>query len=367
MVYSLSNGGAERVACSWANGLVRLGHKVSILTNLKDKSYLVDERINLIQCKSILLGKTSLFAKVIRSIINPFILFYQLLHIYKIKNIDTVINVLYIRPYTLLISRLFSRRNFPIIMTDHNVYERPKEDKFSWRVWRNKFFDNKFFDIVTVLTKRDKEILDKKNFSNIEVLYNPLFLTPVSKVPIKNNAILAVGRIDVWRIKGFDLLIRAWDKISYKYPDWKLKIVGKGSTDSIRYLKSLITNCQNAIEFCPFNNDIVKEYQDASVFVLSSRYEGWGLVMIEAMSQGCAVIACDYKGRQSEAITDGENGLICETDNVEALANKISMLIDDTKLRTTLQEHAIKSVDFYHEDKVAKRLEKIILDCIKND
>ncbi len=114
-------------------------------------------------------------------------------------------------------------------MTDHNAYERPEGHEMPLRQKRCKFRYNKYFERVTVLTNRDKEIMDSKGFRNVEVLHNPLFLKTADTVAEKDNVILAVGRIDAWNYKGFDLLINAWNKIFMKYPDWKLKIVGSGS------------------------------------------------------------------------------------------------------------------------------------------
>ena len=113
-----------------------------------------------------------------------------------------------------------------------------------------------------------------------------------------NNFTLAVGRLNDWHYKGFDLLLKAWHCIGKEHPDWYLRIVGHGDEEAVSYLKSLAA-CIPNIEFKSHTPNIREEYQKASVFVLSSRYEGFGLVLTEAMSQGCDCIACDYKGRQS--------------------------------------------------------------------
>ncbi len=246
-------------------------------------------------------------------------------------------------------------------MTDHNAYERPDGIKMKWRQQCNKFFDNRLFDLVTVLTKRDKEILTRKGINNVEILHNPLFLEPVKTVPCKQKIILACGRLDAWHYKGFDVLIKAWRDIAPKYPDWKLRLIGHGSDQTKEFLYNIAGKDTENFEIVPYTTSIQKEYQDASIFVLSSRYEGWGLVMVEAMSQGCATIACDYNGRQAEVITDGENGLLCKPDNVDDLKRKISNLIEDEDLRHQIQEKAIPSTTRFAEPTVASKLEALIL------
>ena len=206
----------------------------------------------------------------------------------------------------------------------------------------------------------------KKGIKNVEVLYNPLFLNPIGKIPKKMNIVMAAGRLDGWHVKGFDLLMKAWKEISPKHPDWKLRLVGQGTEHTKEYLINLAKPYADSIEFVPYTPNIQEEYKNASIFVLSSRYEGWGLVMIEAMSQGCAVIACDFKGRQHEAIKDGENGLLCKTECPDDISKKVEILITESNLRERLQNNAVNSLDYYAENVVAKRLEKIIISCVIN-
>lgn len=360
IVYSLTGGGAERVAASWANGLSRRGHQVYVLTNPDGQTYSLNDNVTIIRRKFLMGESLSFGKKLFGKVIEPSVDFLQIRKLFKEIHPDAIIDVLNVSAIPLVLAHRMSFRHFPIIMTDHCSYERPKEGEYSFKYKFNKYIVNRLFDAVTVLTKRDKQVLLDKGIRNVEVLYNPLFFSPLSEVPCKENVILAVGRINAWRTKGFDLLIRAWDKIASNYPEWKLRIIGKGSTASIDFLKGLITCSFRQIEFVPFTKDIEEEYKKASIFVLSSRYEGWGLAMIEAMSQGCAVVACDYKGRQAEAITDRVNGLLCEVESEEDIARKVSQLIEDEGLRTTLQQNAIHAVDYYHEDKVAERLERLI-------
>ena len=77
-----------------------------------------------------------------------------------------------------------------------------------------------------MLTEADKKYINGR-LKNVHVMYNPLFLSPLKKLPAKENTILSVGRLDAWHYKGFDVLISAWKDISQIYPDWKLKIIGK--------------------------------------------------------------------------------------------------------------------------------------------
>lgn len=134
------------------------------------------------------------------------------------------------------------------------------------------------------------------------------------------------------------------------------------------------------IEFLGFQKDIEKLYQEASIFVLSSRYEGFGLVLIEAMSQGCACVACDYKGRQREILSPlqgdslkvngysdhgieaTENGILCEPEDVEALAEAIKKMIEDDEYREGIRANAIERSKYYSIENTMDRWEKYLVE-----
>lgn len=367
-VHALNWGGAERVASCWANGLASLGHDVSVITDLNvGQAYELDPCVKIVQRKVYKKKSNSFFEKLKFVVLNQIYALKQSYNIFKKDTPDVFINVLYLHQILLLFARFFAGVKTKIIQTDHNAYERPKGSEMKLSQKRNKFFDNRFFDLVTVLTKRDKDILAAKGFKNVEVLYNPLFLKTVNQVPKKGKVILVAGRMAVWHTKGFDILIKAWDKIAHKFPDWKLKIIGAADEKAKEMLSKLGSSSLSQIEFADFSKDMQSEYATASIFVLSSRYEGWGLVLVEAMSQGCACIACDYKGRQAEIVENEVNGLICEPENVDELASKMQKLISDGALREKLQKNAPLSVEKFEEIKVAKNLEDLIIKVVNEN
>ena len=173
-------------------------------------------------------------------------------------------------------------------------------------------------------------------------------------------------------------------KLSSTGESWKLQIAGAGREESLNYLKQLCkeNGVEDSVEFLGFRKDVEKLYQESSIFVLSSRYEGFGLVLIEAMSQGCACVACDYKGRQREIIAPLEkseqsskfnvqsssckfeacdNGILCEPDNVEALAEAMAEMIMDDEYRESVRKNAIERSDYYNLDNTMDRWESLLL------
>lgn len=282
--------------------------------------------------------------------------------------------------------------NIPVIATEHNAFERPSSAPMSAGLRFSKFVLNKWYDHVTVLTEADKRVIGNR-LKHVTVMPNPLALVPVSVVPEKEKVILAVGRLDAWHVKGFDLLFRCFQQLVHsaecreqrraealnkKYKinnkddeyidscDWRLQIAGGGSEESLNYLKGLCRECgvEDRVDFLGFQEDIESLYKKAEIFVLSSRYEGFGLVLIEAMSQGCACVACDYKGRQREIIQDDSQGLCCEPDDVDALAQALMRMIEDEDYRKTVQKNAVERSKYYDTNKTVRRWEKLINEII---
>ncbi len=374
----LSFGGAERAAVSWANGFYRRGHEVMMISNLNEPiTYQLDSGIDLRQLVSDSQNKIKKWSSSFRIVRKNL----------KKKRPDIVIGVM---PMCSFIARVASLGlNVPVIATEHNSFERPDSVPFTYWNRKAKFSLNKLYHHVTVLTKADADVIGKR-LINIHVMPNPLALVPMQTAPRKEKVILAVGRLDSWHVKGFDVLIRAWARLVssslflVSSEGWKLQIAGTGSEESLNYLKQLCkeNGVEDSVEFLGFRKDVEKLYLEASVFVLSSRYEGFGLVLIEAMSQGCACIACDYKGRQREILNPAQDqsletrnlnletrnrkfeacdtGILCEPDNVEALADAMAKMITDDKYRESVRVKAIERSNYYSIDNTIDRWEELL-------
>jgi glycosyltransferase involved in cell wall biosynthesis len=200
---------------------------------------------------------------------------------------------------------------------------------------------------------------------------NPLTFSPSFHPEEKQTYILAAGRLDSWYVKGFDLLIEAWGKAikcldEEKRNKWYLYIAGQGSNSTIEFLKKRCqySSVSDSIVFGGYQSDMKQLYNRASIYVLSSRSEGFPMVLIEAMSQGCACVATDFKGRTREILRDDNDGIICLPDDVDGLCKGLISLIQHEDLRKNLQNNAyIRSFDF-SSDKIVCRWESMISDII---
>lgn len=151
------------------------------------------------------------------------------------------------------------------------------------------------------------------------VIYNPLTLIPGDISKGTSKRFLAVGRFSRQH-KGFDLLIKAFDLFARNNSEWSLDIVGEGPEEKL--YRELIKEykLEDRITIHPFTNHIQDFYSKAQVYVLSSRWEGFGLVLVEAMAHGLPVISSDLP--TSKEIL-GDFGLYFENGNIEDLARRL--------------------------------------------
>ena len=393
----LCHGGAERVAVSLANGFVARGHEIMFFADLyEEQTFILHDAVKLQNLVPQTNNKFKKWGGAIR------LLRKQL----KKEKPDVIIGIMSLCSIVAKIASIGI--GVPLIATEHNSFERPESVSMPLMKKIYKFYICKFFSCVTVLTSADRIVIGER-LKNVFVMANPLGIKPIKELGQRKNVILAAGRVDDWHYKGFDVLIRAWAQIVSSSEllvssrEWKLVIAGVWRNPETRtYLDGIAKECGvlDKIEYTGFVEDMQKLYAESSIFVLSSRYEGFGLVLIEAMSQGCACIACDYKGRQREImIPEGqgsklppslsraprlrdstasvddlrfkvqgsnnkvelcETGILCEPDNVEALAEAMKKMIEDDEYRESVRAKAIERSKYYSIENTMDRWEKLL-------
>ena len=173
---------------------------------------------------------------------------------------------------------------------------------------------------LVVLTEADKEAWEKAGCTNVTVIPNPCALDgQIIPIKPKELTILAMGRLH--EQKGFDLLLYAWQPIEDKYPEWQLRIVGEGPKRAELETQVRELTLRHAV-IAGRTENVADEYSSASLFVLSSRYEGFSLVLAEAMWCGTPCVAFDCPQGPAELLADGRGWLVPAND-VEKLTQQI--------------------------------------------
>ena len=209
------------------------------------------------------------------------------------------------------------------------------------------------FDKFVVLTDEDKGYWG--SLPNLEVIPNAAMTMGDRYSDVMNKRVIAVGRLDYQ--KGFDRLIRAWQKVQSegRFADWKLDIFGQGEWREMLQQMICKSGLGNTVKIHQPTKQIGGEYVQSDMLVMSSHYEGFPMVMIEAMACGLPVVSFDFKCGPKDIIKPDENGLIVSDGDIDGLAEAMMTLMRDEKKRKLFSQNARQVVDTYSEENVMAR------------
>ncbi len=198
---------------------------------------------------------------------------------------------------------------------------------------------------------------------NTTVIPNPI-ITPFDRVSeCTAKQVIAAGRYEPQ--KGFDMLIESWAEVARRHPEWRLKIYGDGGMRSDMERRVAELGIAQSCLLCPTTQKIADKYCESSIYVLSSRFEGFGMVIIEAMSCGVPVVSFGCPCGPRDIITDGRDGVIVEAGDTHALAEQICRLIDDDELRRTMGRNAKAASEKYRMEHIAPLWQELFEEVIK--
>ena len=200
------------------------------------------------------------------------------------------------------------------------------------------------YDSLVVLSSKQMDVWNQYH-GNIKVI--PNFLPEITEkiTDYNQKTVISVGRMDAGDQKGFFRLVDIWNKVieDKSLADWKLHIVGGGALQSEIESKVNALNLQESVIIKPFVDDIAEEYLQASIYAMTSRFEGFGMVLAESAAFGLPGVAFDINAGPSDIISDGESGFLVEDNDIETYAEKLKSLMRDEGMR---QRFGTKSKEF---------------------
>jgi len=333
---SLGGGGAERVAAQQSKIFQDLGFNVYIITIVNSVTYPFSGK--LLNLGLELNGKDSIKAKVIRHIkIRRFI---------KKNKIDIIVDHrARLSVFTEIVFSYFSFCNKPIIYNIHNY-------KTETYIPGDNFILNRIFakanKIVTVSKAIEKKIINEYGFKNVQTIYNPvqmddIDLKEIDTVDTDFNYILFYGRL-LDKAKNIKLLIDAYQKSILSKSKIKLLIMGNGKDKEMLVEMVNKLSLSEMILFKPFVSNPFSIVKNAKFTMLTSRHEGFPMVIIESLACGTPIISVDCKSGPNEIIRNKFNGLLVENNNVKALTEAIDLFVLNQELYNYCKKNAKESI-----------------------
>ena len=344
------NGGVERIVSDKANTLfTQYHHKVTIISVYRDnrkEQFKLDDGINLIHLDVPFAKRTNNSIK--RFISRLYTILFAILRLNKeIKGLHH--DIIF---FTTTLGAIL----LPFCHTKaRKIYESHLARNF------NPF--NKLFFLTELSAERivcltSGDAKEYKHAKQVDIIPNYInnIKSHVEDYSVKKA--IAVGRLEYQ--KGFDILIDCWKEIAKQYPDWKLDIYGEGAyrEELQRQINSL--QLGDKVKLCGRNNNIIEIYPQYSLHLMTSRYEGLPMTLIEAQSCGLSSVVFDYQYGASDIVSNGHNGLIIEQGNRKLFIEAAMKMMSSKELRKEYGINALEIVKRFSKENIFKKWIKLI-------
>jgi glycosyltransferase involved in cell wall biosynthesis len=344
------SGGTERVTTVIASALAERGHEVCILSASRGQSssFPLHPAVKLhslcMEHHSANLSDWRVWWRLRRFILQH--------RIERLIDVDIVLSWLSIPAAWGTPARVLAWEHFHLLINVGDVFQRVRRSlgrRMALR-WAHK---------VITLTERDRQqyLNIAPSSAKIVAIPNPITIYHGRAADQDSKVVLAAGRLVPQ--KGFDLLLQAWAQAWPEHPQWKLRIVGSGADGQKLQRQADALSVRDGVEFVPNTSDMPFEYQRVALFVCSSRFEGFGLVLVEAKSFGLPIVSFDCACGPSDIVRDGVDGVLVPPEDPRALAQALVRLINDEPERRGMALRAMDDRRF-DLDRIVKAWERVI-------
>jgi GalNAc-alpha-(1->4)-GalNAc-alpha-(1->3)-diNAcBac-PP-undecaprenol alpha-1,4-N-acetyl-D-galactosaminyltransferase len=348
VIYAMGLGGAQRVMSILANYWATHGWEVTLITlsgNSRPSFYHLESQVKLVQ-----LGIIGDSPSPLTLLLTGWRRMGVLREAIIVSKPDAIVSFLNTVNVITLIA--IWKLNIPVIVSEH-IYPGFTDVNRVWQILMKLTY--RHADWVTLLTENALEFYPSNRGYRSIVMPNPVITPDLAIDPeqlLVKPMLIAVGRLQPQ--KGFDLLIRAFSQLHHKYPDWQLTILGEGPIRAeLEELRSQLQSIDRI--HLPGQVKNVNAYlRQADIFVLSSRFEGFPMSLCEAMACGVTVLAADCLSGPREIITDGVDGMLVATEDINALACGLDALMSDPVKRQQLAQAAPEILNKFGLEQVMK-------------
>ncbi len=361
LVPSFRGGGAERIVLNLVNNLDKTKFEVGLITISGEGEY---KNLLSKEVEHFNLGK-----KKARQAI------FSLIKLLKKEKPDVVMGAVIQSTIILYLTSFFIPKGIKIMNRLENFYSKTvKGQKFVQKMLFQRALE-KSNHIITISNEMEESLRKNIKISKgqIKTIYNPIDLEHIKKaaqeevsndLPESGPIVVSCGRLT--EQKGFEYLIKAFQKVKNNYSDAQLLILGQGELkDSLQELARSL-DIKDSVHFLGFKENPFKYIARADIFVLSSLWEGFGNVLVEAMACGTPIVSTDCPSGPKEILENGENGKLVKTEDVGSLADGIVDLLKDKDLQEKYKESGRRRAQDFSVDKIIKEYEDFLCKQIIN-
>ncbi|RZQ33478.1 glycosyltransferase family 4 protein [Vibrio vulnificus] len=342
-------GGAEFVAKRLASKLASEGYDVTLVSLFSNDQNAYSEHL--------------LFNIRHLNLIKPTTLFQRFRLIFKrmtmLNDYDVVIGN---NTYRYYLSPFWSKSHKKVeiqhMCYQENYFDNSFQSKFKL-AWRN--FNYFFLDSLVCLTEKDAKKFEKKGLKNTTVIENFIDATDGKKGKDCHSYKRCVSFGRLTEQKGFERIFDLWSKISKDFPEWKWDIYGEGELEQHLRIELSVRRISDSVTIRNFTTMVDREMETSSILLFPSRYEGFPLTLLEAMSCGLPCVSFDCDSGPSEIITNGENGYVVDDNDFSSFEIKLRELISQPSTLDNMSSKAIESVAKFGWNEI-KRKWKHVLD-----
>lgn len=335
------SGGTERVTTVLANALAGVGYEVEVVCMFRsgESFYKLDERVGVRYLTNKPNGTLKDYFTVLRSLIK------------NTRHLDYIIGVgMDLCIFTVPL-KMFNK--VKVIGWEHfNLGVKGPVVSLARHlgIW--------FADRIVTLTQTDFTDYRKKT-DKVVCIYNPVTIDVAPVTTYDSKIVLCIGRLTYQ--KGFDLMVDIWAGVNSKYHDWKLVIVGDGEDEKQLKEQAEVSGIADSITFVKATKEVIAYYRSASIYAMSSRYEGLPLVLIEAQSAGLPLIAFNCETGPKEIVEDGSNGFLVPAFDKAAFCEKLLQLMSDVSLRESMGRQSLINSNKFSRHNIVKQWTEILV------
>jgi glycosyltransferase involved in cell wall biosynthesis len=241
----------------------------------------------------------------------------------------------------------------PVVGMSHESFEYCRQTSRFGRVKRH----YRRADRLVHLTQEDADQWIREGMNHSTAMPNPLPFSPETPSPRTERTVVTVGRLT--EVKGYDMLLDAWAEVARTRPDWTLRLVGSGEDETALRKQAAELGITGSVDFFGHTQDVPEQLRRASIYVLSSRGEGFPMTLLEARAFGLPCVAFDCAPGVREIVRDGVDGLLAPLGNTGELARRLGRLMDDRELRDTMGEQGRQDVRRFAPEAIERRWEEL--------